>query len=50
MGWGFRNKNSHRGIDSSAVGGVADKEANTKNTSNNEYLAVPPPLKFRTEV
>ncbi len=46
MGWGFRNKNSHRGIDSSAVGGVADKEANTKNTSNNEYLAVPPPSKI----
>ncbi len=46
MGWGFRNKNLHKGIDScntnsasaSAVD-VVGEEANAKNFNNNEYLA-----------
>ena len=54
MGRNFRDRDSHKGIDScntnsvgntgsssntsSTVGGFADREANTKNTSNNEYF------------
>ncbi len=48
MGWGFRNKNSHRGIDScntNSAGAVdvVGEEVNAKNLSNNEYLTHPPP-------
>ncbi len=52
MGWGFQNKNLHKGIDScntnsaSAVD-VVGEEVNAKNFSNNKYLAPPPPPQYK---